>query len=395
MAIHRTTSWLAATAVGLALGLCAAPVQAETHFVVKRLVSDGFLPAPTTDPSLINPWGMAAGPGGPIWVSDNGTGLLTIYNSSGGKLGLVVNVAKPAGQTNPASPTGQVHNGDNTKFLVDSGNPTSGASFIVATEDGTISGWNFGVDPNNTFIKVDNSNGGAGAVYKGLAIGSNASGDEFIYASNFRSGNVEMYNSQWTDVLNFTDTTVDPGYAPFNVQDLNGHLYVTFALQDAAKHDDVAGAGNGYVDEFNLDGTFVQRIVSQGGPINSPWGLAFAPASFGTFAGDLLVGNFGDGTIAAFNPVSNAFVGDLTKPNGQPITLGDLWGLKAGEGGLGGTTDQLFFTAGIKDEAHGLFGMIAPAAVPETSTWIMMTVGMGLLGGALRSTRSKRAVAAA
>jgi uncharacterized protein (TIGR03118 family) len=338
---------------------------------------------------------MSSPPNGPIWVSDNGTGLLTIYNSAGTKLGLTVTVAKPAGQTSPASPTGQVFNGDNTKFLLDSTKPTSGAAFIVATEDGTISGWNFGIDPNNTIMKVDNSNGGRGAVYKGLAIGSMANGDSFIYATNFRSGNVEMYNSQWQDVLNFTDTTVAAGYAPFNVQDLNGHLYVTFALQNAAKHDDVAGPGNGYVDEFNLDGTFVQRIVSQGGQVNSPWGLAFAPSSFGTFAGDLLVGNFGDGTISAFNPVSNAFEGVLTKPNGQPITLGDLWGLKVGQGGLGGTSDQLFFTAGIKNEAHGLFGMIAPAAVPETSAWIMMTLGMGFLGGALRSARSKRAAALA
>jgi uncharacterized protein (TIGR03118 family) len=237
---------------------------------------------------------------------------------------------------------------------------------------------NFG----SAITAVDNS--GSGAVYKGLAIGS-MGGQTYLYASNFNSGEVEMYNSSFGLVKTFTDPNVAAGYAPFNVQDLDGTLYVTFALQDMAKHDDVAGAGNGYVDAFSLDGTFERRIVSQGGEVNSPWGLDIAPSSFRAFAGDLLVGNFGDGTISVFNPTTGAFAGELSGPGGAPLVEGDLWALVTGNGGSGGAADKVYFTAGIADEAHGLLGSIS--AVPEPETWALMIVGFGLMGATLRRRR--------
>ncbi len=368
------------------LGLHVSASSAGTRFVVTNLVSDGSVPAATIDPSLINPWGIAKSATSPFWISDNGTGVATIYNGSGVKSALAPSVAPPAGGSSSA-PTGQVFNGVSTDFLL-TGNSNSAASFIFDTEDGTISGWSSKVSLTNTVLKIDNSNGGAGAVYKGLAIGNNA-GQQFLYAANFRAGDIEMYNNQFALTGTFTDPNVAAGYAPFNVQVLNGNLFVTFAQQDAAKHDDVAGAGNGYVDEFSLSGVFQKRLVSLGGQVNSPWGLDIAPASFGQFAGDLLVGNFGDGTISAFDPSSGTFIGTLDGVNGQPLVLGDLWALTNGNGGSGGSIDKVYFTAGVSNEAHGLFGSLT--AVPEPQTWSMMIVGLGLAGLALR----RRAVALA
>jgi uncharacterized protein (TIGR03118 family) len=374
----------AAVATLLALGAMAAPAAAETHFKVTNLVSDGFVPAPTTDASLVNPWGLASAPTGPFWVADNGAGVSTLYKTDGTKLGLTVNVAPPGGPSFGSSPTGIVFNGSSADFhLTPAAN--SSALFMFATEDGTISGWSPNVSFTNTVLEVDNSMGGAGAVYKGLAIGANG-GQPELFASNFRSGQIEVYNSSFSMISSFTDPNVAAGFAPFGAQVIGDHLFVTFALQDDQKHDDVAGAGNGYVDEFNLDGTLDQRIVSQGGQVNSPWGLAIAPSSFGTFAGDLLVGNFGDGTISAFNLSNDDFMGKLSDAAGNPIVLGDLWGLINGNGGAGGDPNRIYFSAGIVDEAHGLFGSIS--AVPEPSTWSVMIIGAGLIGTAMRRRKA-------
>jgi uncharacterized protein (TIGR03118 family) len=201
-----------------------------------------------------------------------------------------------------------------------------------------------------------------------------------------------MYNSSFGLAGTFTDPNVAPGYAPFNVQNLNGTLYVTFALQDAAKHDDVAGPGNGYVDAFSLDGTFEKRIASMGGPLNSPWGLDIAPASFGAIGGDLLVGNFGDGTISIFNPTTDAYLGKLLGKNGLPIVEGDLWALTNGGGGSDGSPNNVYFTAGVAHEADGLFGVIG---VPEPRTWGLMLAGFGLMGASLRGRRAASGMAAA
>jgi uncharacterized protein (TIGR03118 family) len=326
-----------------------------------NLVSLGEAPAANVDPNLINPWGVSFPPDGPFWISDNGTGLSSLKDGSGQPFATLpsITIAAPPGQTTPSAPDGQVFNSSGG-FDISQNGKTASSLFLFATEDGTISGWNPAVNAGSSVIAVDNSMGGAGAVYKGLAIAQTTQG-AMLYAANFRSGFVEVYNSNFQKVDSFTDPTVPKGYAPFNVQVLDGHLYVTFALQDGAKHDDVAGAGHGFVDEFNLDGTHMQRVASMG-VLNSPWGLAIAPAGFGDLAGDLLVGNFGNGEINAFNPKNDKFVGTVDGSNGKPIVIQDLWALTTGSGPVDNPT-AIYFTAGLQDESHGLFGLLS--ANPE------------------------------
>ena len=369
----------AAIAAGL-IGLGAAPAHGQT-FNVTNLVSDGSVPAVTIDPSLINPWGIASSPTGPFWVSDNNSGVSTLYNGAGAKLGLTVTIAPPAGGSG-ATPTGQVFSGSATDFKVSGGGKTAPARFIFDTEDGTISGWAPSVNGTNSILAVDNS--ASGAVYKGLAIGATG-GANFLYAANFNSGQVEVYDGGFSLVKSFTDPGVAAGYAPFNVANLGGTLFVSFALQNGANHDDVAGPGNGYVDAFDLNGNFLRRVVSLGGQVNSPWGLDLAPSSFGSLAGDLLVGNFGDGTISAFNPTTGVFQGQLLDSKGKVIVLNDLWALVNGNGGAGGSTNAVYFTTGVLGEAHGLFGAIS--AVPEPASWAFMLLGVSLLGLRMRSRR--------
>ena len=343
----------------------------EVAFTQTNLVADspqtpGVTATTTIDPNLINPWGVSFGPKGPFWVSDNGTGVTTIYDGAGMPAGPeLVTVAALPGEDH-SSPTGQVFN-PGSGFDLIKGDPTSASTFIFATEDGTISGWNNKVDPTSSVIKVDKS--ADGAVYKGLAIGSNHDGT-FLFAANFNSGMVDVFDQNFNQVSSFTDKHLPQGYAPFNVQVLDGHLFVTFALQDTAKHDDVAGAGNGFVDEFDLKGHLIQRVASHG-PLDSPWGLAIAPSSFGALAGDLLVGNFGDGTINAFDLKNDHFEGKLLDANGAPITIGDLWALVPGTGGVNSDPNKIYFTAGVKDEAQGLFGSLTATPEPDRSAMSM------------------------
>ncbi len=357
---RRATPLLAAVAAGL-LALQALPAQAQ-QFKVTNLVSDGFVPAVTIDPSLVNPWGMSSSPTSPFWVSDNATGLATLYNGAGTKIGLTVTIPSPPRTGGASAPTGQVFNGLSRPFKVTSGGKTGAAVFLFATENGTIAGWAPSVDGTNAITAVNNSR--EGAVYKGLAIG-HTGGANFLYAANFHSGDVEMYNYRFQLVKVLRDPTVPAGYAPFNVQNLGDTLYVTYALQDADKKDDVAGSGHGYVDAFSLDGSFLRRVASAG-RLNSPWGLDIAPAGFGSLAGALLVGNFGNGVINAYDPVTGAYKGKLLGDNGQPIVLGDLWGLINGNGGSGGDANTVYFTAGIRNEAHGLFGSLS--VIPTTTS---------------------------
>jgi uncharacterized protein (TIGR03118 family) len=353
----------------------------ETSFAQTNLVSDGFVPAPTIDPNLINPWGLTLSATSPFWVSDNGMGVTTVYTGAGAKVNVggldSIAIATPPGQTSPASPTGDVFNIAGTGFNITSGGHTGSSVFIFATEDGTISGWNPNVNAASSVLAVDNSQGGTGAVYKGLAIAQTDDGT-FLYAANFRNGTVDVFDQNFKQVNSFTDPKVPAGYAPFNVQVLDGHLFVTFAPQDAAKHDDVAGAGHGFVDEFNLEGHMMQRVAS-GGVLDSPWGLAIAPPGFGEFANDLLVGNFGDGTINVFNPKNDHFLGKLEGANGAPITIGDLWALIPGTGAAGSDPNKIYFTAGVQNEAHGLFGSLA--AIPEPDKSAMSTAGSHSLHG--------------
>ena len=347
-------------------------------YVQTNLVSDIPGVAAHTDPNLSNPWGISSSATSPFWVSDNKTGVSTLYNGNGEPFPLqnplVVNIPPPGGGTPPAAPTGQVFNGGSNFNL----GPNQPARFIFATEDGTISGWNPAANPTNAILKVDNS--AIGAVYKGLAIGNNGTGD-FLYAANFSAGKIDVFDSAFgltTLSGSFTDPNMPSGFAPFNIQNVGGALLVTYAVQDVAKHDDVAGAGNGIVDVFDLNGNLEKRLISSG-PLNSPWGLALAPPNFGVFSNDLLVGNFGDGRINAFDPTTGNFLGTMLDKDGNPIVNTGLWGMKFGNGGTGGAANILYFTAGIPGpngavEDHGLFGSVQPT--PEPSTALLLVTGI-------------------
>jgi uncharacterized protein (TIGR03118 family) len=363
-------AWVAA-----ALIISFSSPAAGQSYKQQNLVSDVPGKAPTIDPNLVNPWGITFPPGGPFWISDNNAGVSTLYDANGHPFPtsspLVVMIPPPAGGSGSGTPTGVIFNGT-SDFAVSEGTASGPARFIFATEDGTIAGWNPTVDSTHAVLAVDNSAPGGvdgstlGAVYKGLANGNNGSGN-FIYATNFRDGVVEIYDGNFGFVMAFTDPEItpdapNPGSAPFGIRNINGKLYVTFAVQNAERHDDVKGPGNGFVDVFDLNGTFLESFAS-GGTLNSPWGLALAPDHFGKFSGDILVGNFGDGHINGFKPNGQSFHGQLLDGRGQPIAIDGLWGLTFGNGNIAGETNVLFFTAGILDESHGLFGKILAAGV--------------------------------
>ncbi|HLH56142.1 MAG TPA: TIGR03118 family protein [Verrucomicrobiae bacterium] len=324
--------------------------QSPNQFVQRNLVSDQPGLADQVDTNLVNAWGLAFSGTSPFWLSDNGSGVSSLYNSTGGVQSLVVTIPGPAGATSPATPTGIIFNGT-TNFAV-AGGP---AHFIFATEDGTISGWNNGT---NAVLTVDNSTNGA--VYKGLALASN-----LLFAANFHAGTIDVFDAHFQPINPpdaFKDPNMPTNYAPFDVEVFFGDkLYVTYAQQNAEKHDDVAGPGNGFVDVYDLSGNFQTRLIT-GGPLNSPWGLAMAPATFAAFPGALLVGNFGDGAINAFNPTNGTFLGTLADAAGNPISIDGLWSIKFGNGKSGGDPNVLYFTAGPSHESHGLFGSIAPAS---------------------------------
>jgi len=325
-----------------------------------NLVSDIPGVALRSDPHVVNAWGIAFFDTSPVWIANNGTGTSTLYLGDGTPAPspaapLVVTIPSPvAGET--SAPTGLVTNAT-PGFVVTAGMKSGPSLFIFAVENGTIAGWNPTVDRNHAVIMVNNSD--KEAVYKGLATGVSA-GKVFLYATNFHAGVVEMYNSSFGFVKSFTDPGVPLGYAPFGIENIKGDLYVTFALQDDEKEDDVKGPGNGFVDVFSTDGAFKSRFASNG-PLNAPWGLALAPPSFGRLAHRLLVGNFGDGRINAFDVSTGAFEGALKDTLGLPLTINGLWGLKFASGGPSGRKNHLLFTAGIGDEDHGLFGFIRPA----------------------------------
>jgi uncharacterized protein (TIGR03118 family) len=380
--LHRSFTSPACTfAAALALLASTLAAPATAAYVQTNLVSDIPTFAAFTDPNLKNPWGIASSPTSPFWVSNNGTGTSTLYNS----LGQPFPVASPLVVTIPpapgGTPTGQVFNGG-SDFQINPGQP---ARFIFATESGTIAAWNPAANATNAITKVDNS--ASGAVYKGLAIGSTASGN-FLYAANFASGAIDVFDKSFTPTSlpgSFTDPNLPSGYAPFNVQNLDGTLYVTYAVR-GLNGDDVSGAGNGIVDAFDTNGNLLRRVATAGA-LNSPWGLALAPLGFGEFGGALLVGNFGDGVIDAFNPITGLLLGTLLDVTNNPIVNDGLWGLRFGNGGNGGSLNTLYFTAGLNDEQDGLFGSIA--AVPEPATVALVLVGIlaAFASGKLREGR--------
>ncbi len=354
---------LASVIAPLMLLLLALPAAAfaqplQGFYRQTNLVSDLVGEAQFTDPNLVNSWGLVHGPATPWWVADNGTGVSTLYTGQGVKVPLTVTIPPPAGSPagTTSAPTGVIFNG-NGGFNVSENGTSFSSVFIFDTEDGTISGWNPNfTDRSHAVLAVDRSNVGKGAVYKGLAIGSNSSGT-FIFATNFRFGTVEMFDSSFKLVRSFTDHLLPQSYAPFGIQNIGGNLYVTFAKQNAAKHDDVAGPGHGFVDVFDTNGNLLRRLIAHGS-LNSPWGLALAPANFGQFSNDLLVGNFGDGHINVFDPNTGAALGSLQIGGVIPIQIDGLWSLQFGNDAAAGPSNELFFTAGIDGEAHGLFGDI-------------------------------------
>ena len=359
------------SAGALAAGaLGAAPAGASAHIGAYRqinLVSDQPGKANLPDSDLVNAWGLAASPGtnaspgSPLWVADNGSDVATLYKgisaTSVSKVPLTVSVTG-------AAPTGQVFNGDGSAFIVKDGQGNSGSAlFIFDTENGTIDGWapNVGGPAPSTVTEVARDNG-ANAVYKGLAV-AQVNGKSFLYAANFRSGRVEAYDSTFTPVEMpgglFVDRGLPTGYGPFGIAEIKGMLYVSFAKQDSTLHDDVGGSGHGFVDVFTNNGKFVRRLVSRGA-LDSPWGMTLAPAGFGQFSGDLLVGNFGNGLINVYNPDNGAHLGVLRRSNGVPIQIDGLWGLMFGNGNAA-KTNQLIFSAGPSHESHGLLGKIVVA----------------------------------
>jgi len=359
----------ALTALGVSAASAGAAPPGGTYQQI-NLASD--LPGtPLTDPDLVNAWGLSASPGtdtapgSPLWVSDNGTDKTTLYAGAGSNTVVKVPLFPNGIDVTSGAPTGQVFNSDSNAnhFVVqDSAGHSARAVFIFASENGGIDGWNPGVGATapgpstHTEVAVKN---GANAVYKGLAEAVASDGNTYLYAANFRSGRIEAYDNTFTPVALpggfFVDPKIPVGFAPFNVQELGGLLYVSYAKQDVKLHDDVAGQGNGFVDVFTNDGALVKRLVTRG-QLNSPWGLALAPASFGRFGGALLVGNFGDGSINAYDINTGARLGQLRSANG-PIVIDGLWGLRFGNGNAA-KTGELLFSAGPEGESHGLLGKI-------------------------------------
>jgi uncharacterized protein (TIGR03118 family) len=341
---------------------------ATRSYVQTNLVSDIPGLAAHTDPNLKNPWGTSVGPGSPIWVSDSHAGVTTLYDGAGNPQPRVVAIPAPpsAGSGAVGAPTGQAFNTfdpSSSDFVVSKNGVSGPAFFLFATEDGTIAGWNPNVDNAHAVIAADRSTatdgtGDVGANYKGLALVTTPTG-KFIYATSFRFGRVDVFDSHFNLVNSFSDPTIPAGFAPFGIHNIGGKLYVTFAKQGPGKADDDARPGNGFVDVFAPDGGLLQRLVSRG-KLDSPWAVTLAPESFGTFGGDILVGNFGNGRINAYDPTSGEFQGELSGPGGGPITIDGLWGLRFAPAAPGAGPNTLFFTAGLNDEADGLFGTILP-----------------------------------
>jgi uncharacterized protein (TIGR03118 family) len=331
-------------------------------FVAAVLVSDGAVAAPNVDPNLLNAWGIAAGPSGPFWVSDNHLGASTLYDGTGVSPGMVVRIPSRGGQSEP---TGVAFNGT-YDFLLAPGEP---ALFLFATENGTVAAWNPYLAGGDAVTVVDRS--AAGAVYKGLAVGMSGRGN-VIYVANFHDGRVDVFDSHFHSVRlagSFKDPTLPAGYAPFNIMSLDGHIFVTYAKQSLpSKYDDEPGPGNGFVDEFDTNGRLVRRIArgdpgKAANPLDSPWGLAIAPAGFGPYGGDLLVGNFGSGRIDVYDPnATNRFLGQLTSANGTPLFIDGLWGLTVGNNYGAGRSDTVYYTAGPNGGNDGVMGQIQFAA---------------------------------
>ncbi len=337
--MQRRTTALAAF---LGLAMLFGSTVAHAQYQVTNLVSNQEKTARTTDPLIVNAWGLTYGPGSPFWISDNGSGWSTLYNANGSKVPL--NVLIPSAGDGPGSPTGiAFHAPSDGEFQVQGWS----AIFIFATLDGTISGWAPQSNPNAAIIAVNTP----GAVYTGLAITSHSSGN-LLFAVDNANNKVDIYNGNFHLVKSFTDTTLPAGFAPFGIQDFGGLVYVAFASS--------SGAAGGFIDIYSEDGTLLKQLAS-GAPLNQPWGFAVAPKNFGPLSNTLLVtNNTNSGTINAFNAITGEFVGTLKDTDNKAIVIDQLWGIKFGGGSSAdGATNQLFFTAGPDNNKAGTFGVIA------------------------------------
>ena len=342
-------------------GFLCGSLDAATAFFQTNLASDVPGMAANLDPRLKNPWGMSFGPTTPFWVSNQGSSDSTLYNGAGVPQALIVST--------PPSPTGQVFN-FTPSFLLPSGGK---ALFLFDSLSGTISGWN-AAQGNPAGTAITEFAATDGAVFTGLAIANNGSGD-FLYASDFANARIDVINGSFglTSLAgNFTDPTLPAGYSPYNIQTVGGKLYVEYTKIDPVTHRATTTANTGIVSVFDLNGNFLQRLVTDTN-LNSPWGITQAPAGFGSFAGDILVGNFGDGTISAFNAATGVFDGKLSNQSGNPIVNSGLWALNFRAAGSGFDPNTLFLNAGINGEADGLFAEIQ--VVPEPSTLLMLALG--------------------
>ena len=353
--LHRGRMAAALVALAsLALVSTGAAGTGSLIFNPQNLVTDDTaFTAVATDTSLVNPWGLSAGPTTPWWAANNGSNTSTLYNGAGTKAALTVTV--------PGGPTGTVFNASTTDFPISQNGVTAASRFLFSTEGGQILGWAPTVNGTTAIPGVDHAS--AGAVYKGLA-----TLNDRLYATDFHNGGVDVFDAQWNPVslpaTAFKDTAIPKGYAPFGVQALNGNVFVTYAVQDKAKHDEVPGGGQGYVVEYSPDGALLATVAAQGkknAPLNAPWGIAMAPATFGVYGGDLLVGNFGSGRIDAYQaltPTHWVYKGVLRVANGAPITIDGLWAIAFGNDSAAGPSTSLYYAAGPLGEQHGLLGVI-------------------------------------
>jgi uncharacterized protein (TIGR03118 family) len=345
---------LAVLLLGALASTLALPAWAASTYSVHALVSDGTVPADHMDANLKNPWGVAFNPSGFVWVANNHTGTSTLYDGAGVPQSLVVKVP-PAPGGDMGSPVGIVFSGS-ADFVVSAGAKSGASRFIFSTEDGTISGWAPNVDLNNAIIAVNKP----GSSYKGLAVAATGHGN-MLFAADFATGHIDAYDASFAAVTTdggFTDPMLHAGYAPFNIQAIGDKLYVAFAKRDDASGDEIAGKGKGFIDSFDFDGHLLKRLVKHEGT-NAPWGFAMAPADFGQYSGALLVGNFGDGTIAAYNPDTGHLRGYLHGSDGDKLHIDGLWGMAFGNGFSGQDKNKLYFAAGVADEEGGLYGSIS------------------------------------
>jgi uncharacterized protein (TIGR03118 family) len=359
--------------LGIGLALTHLPAAAAPPFEAVSLVTDDQPALPLVpgvsfkriqDPGLINAWGISFSPTSPFWLSSNGAGTSTLYSVNPGTQA-VAKVARTVTIPGAGNVTGQVFNGVASQF--------NGDNFLFVSEDGNFSGWRNTLGSNDAQPLSSLS-----AIYKGAAIASIGS-SSYVYAADFHGGAIDVFKGNLTAPIlagTFADPLLPSGYAPFNIQALAGSLYVAYAMQDPSSPDEVAGAGLGLIDRFDLQGRLIERVAA-GGSLNAPWGMAIAPSSFGDWSGALLVGNFGDGRISAFSASSHAYLGQVSGRDGLPLEIDGLWALSPGNNGSAGSKNTIYFTAGPGDEAHGLFGYLLP--VPEPGTGLILGAGLALV----------------